>query len=145
MKAAKDTKVLRRLIPLSPLWVLAFPVGWVLSVLVPVAIPASLWQIVDSESTITLTVLYVIMGAVLGVPQWLMLRRKLAKAALWILGSSLGMGLGFGLVLMTGLINRSEFISYTIVVLVYSIATGTILSWLLRQKAQILNRRLSAA
>jgi hypothetical protein len=55
------------------------------------------------------------------------------------------MGLGFGLVLMTGLINRSEFISYTIVVLIYSITTGAILWWLLRQKAQILNRRLSVA
>ena len=136
--------VLRRLIPLSPLWVLAFPVGWVLSMLVPVAIPASLWQIVDSESAITLTILYIVMGAVIGLPQWLMLRRRLTKAAWWILGSSVGMGLGFALVLVTGFINRSEFWSYTVVVLVYGIATGAILLWLLRQKAQALNPRLSA-
>jgi hypothetical protein len=137
--------VLRRLIPLSPLWVLTLPVGWVLSMLVPVAIPASLWQVVDSESTATLTLLYVVMGAVMGLPQWLMLRRKLLRAAWWILGNSVGMGLGFALVLVTGFINRSEFWSYTAVVLVYGIATGAILLWLLGQKAQALNPRLSAA
>jgi len=135
--------VLRRLITLSPLWVLAFPVGWFLSSLIPATIPGSLWQIADPESVITLTVLYVIMGAIMGLPQWLILRRKLPRAALWIPGSSLGMGLGFCLVLVTGLINRSEFISYTVVVLVYGIATGIILWWLLDQRAQILDQQLS--
>jgi len=135
--------VLRRLIPLSPIWVLTFPVGWFLSSLIPAAIPESLWQIIDSESPVTLTVIYIIMGAVMGLPQWLILRRKLSKAALWILGSSLGVGLGFGLVLVTGLINQSEYISYMVVVIVYGIATGIILSWLLNQKGQTYNQQLS--
>ena len=134
--------VLRRLILLSPIWVLTFPVGWFLSSLIPAAIPESLWQIIDSESPVTLTVIYIIMGAVMGLPQWLILRRKLSKAALWILGSSLGVGLGFGLVLVTGLINQSEYISYVVVVIVYSIATGTILSWLLNQNGQTYKQQL---
>jgi len=133
--------VLRRLILLSPIWVLTFPVSWFLSSLIAAAIPESLWQIIDSESPVTLSVAYIIMGAVIGLPQWLILRRKLSKAALWILGSSLGVGLGFGLVLVTGLINQSEYISYVVVVIVYSIATGTILSWLLNQKGQTYNQR----
>ena len=134
--------VLRRLILLSPIWVLTFPVGWFLSSLIPAAIPESLWQIIGSESPVTLTVIYIIMGAVMGLPQWLILRRKLSKAALWILGSSLGVGLGFGLVLVTGLINQSEYISYVVVVIIYSIATGTILSWLLNQNGQTYKQQL---
>jgi hypothetical protein len=133
--------VLRRLISLSPIWVLTFPVGLFLSSLIPASIPESLWQIIGSESPVTLTVIYIIMGAVMGLPQWLILRRTLSKAALWILASSLGVGLGFGLVLVTGLINQSEYISYVVVVIVYSIATGIILSWLLNQKGQTYNQR----
>ena len=134
--------VLRRLISLSPIWVLTFPVGLFLSSLIPASIPESLWQIIGSESPVTLTVIYIIMGAVMGLPQWLILRRKLSKAALWILGSSLGVGLGFGLVLVTGLINQSEYISYVVVVIIYSIATGTILSWLLNQNGQTYKQQL---
>jgi hypothetical protein len=53
--------------------------------------------------------------------------------------------LGFGLVLATDLINQSEFISYTVVVLVYGIATGSTLSWLLNHDAQTHSQRTSAA
>ena len=134
--------VLRRLISLSPIWVLTFPVGLFLSSLIPASIPESLWQIIGSESPVTLTVIYIIMGAVMGLPQWLILRRKLSKAALWILGSSLGVGLGFGLVLVTGLINQSEYISYVVVVIIYGIATGIILSWLLNQNGQTYKQQL---
>jgi len=42
--------------------------------------------------------------------------------------------------LVTGLINQSEYISYVVVVIVYSIATGIILSWLLNQKGQTYNQ-----
>jgi hypothetical protein len=136
--------VLRRLIPLSPIWVFTIPIGWFLSFLLFATIPESLWQIVGAESTFTLTVLYIVMGAAMGLPQWLILRRKFSQAVLWIGGSSLGVGLGFGLVLVTGLINQSEFISYIAVVLVYSIATGSILSWLLQHRAQTYNQQFRA-
>jgi hypothetical protein len=136
--------VLRRFIPLSPLWVITIPISVFLYSLIATAIPVSLWQIVNGEATSTLTLMFIILGTVMGLPQWLILRRKLTRAALWILGSALGMGLGFGLVLATGLINQSEYISYTVVVLVYSIATGSLLSWLLNHKTQTYNQQFSA-
>ena len=135
---------LRRFVPLTLLWVFTILIGWLLSYLIFAAIPESLWQIVDDEATATLTFMLTVVGAAMGLPQWLILRRKLTKAVLWILGSSLGMGLGFGLVLATDLINQSEFISYTVVVLVYGIATGSTLSWLLNRGTQTHNQRSSA-
>jgi len=125
--------VLRRFIPVSPLWVVTIPISWFLFYLIAYLIPDTLLQNVDDEATSTLTFGYLVLGAVMGLSQWLILRRKLTRAALWILGSSLGVGLGFGIVLATGLINQYEYISYTVVVLVYSIVTGSLLSWLLNQ------------
>jgi hypothetical protein len=90
-----------------------------------------LWRIVDDEATATLTMIYTAYGTAIGLTQWLILRRHCAKSSIWILGSSAGIGLGFGLVLATDLINQSGFISGIVVVLVYGIATGSILSWLL--------------
>ena len=136
--------VLRRFIPLTLLWVFTILIGWLLSYLIFAAIPGSLWQIVDDEATATLTFMLTVVGAAMGLPQWLILRHKFTKAVLWILGSSLGVGLGFGLVLATDLINQSEFISYTVVVLVYGIATGSTLSWLLNHDAQTHSQRFSA-
>jgi hypothetical protein len=128
--------VLRRLFHISPVWVLTLPIGLFLFLLLSTAIPESLGQTVDGESTLTLTAMYIVLGAAMGLSQWLILRRKFSQAVLWIGGSSLGVGLGFGLVLVTGLINQSEFISYATVVLVYGIATGSILSWLLLHTAR---------
>jgi len=128
--------VLRRFTGLSPLWVLALPIGWLLCSAMLAAIPQSSWQIVDDESPVTLTVIYMVMGAVVALPQWVLLRRRFARAGTWLLGSSAGLGLGFGLVLATGLIQQSELGAYTVVVLVYGLATGSILSWLLPHEAR---------
>jgi hypothetical protein len=74
-------------------------------------------------------------------PQWLILRRHFTGATLWILGSSVGVGLGLGLVLATGLISRSENVSYTVVVLLYGLVTGLILwRWLDRHTLARLQR-----
>ena len=136
--------VLHRFLPVSPLWVVTIPISWVLFYLIPYIIPESLLQNADDESTSMLTFAYLVMGAMMGLSQWLMLRRKLTRAALWILGSSLGVGLGFGIVLATGLISQYEYISYTIVVLVYSIATGSLLAWLLNHAAQTYDQQFNA-
>jgi hypothetical protein len=136
--------VLRRFIPVSPLWVVTIPVSWFLFYFIAYTIPESLWQIADNEAASTLTLGFLVLGAIMGLPQWLILRRKLTRAALWIVGSSLGVGLGFGIVLATGFINQYEYISYTIVVLVYSIATGSLLSWLLNHKTQTYNQQFNA-
>ena len=136
--------VLRRFLPVSPLWVVSIPISCFLFYLLAYLIPDSLLQNVDDEAAITLTIGFLVLGAILGLPQWLILRRKLTKAALWMLGSALGVGLGFGIVLATGLINQYEYISYTVVVLVYSIITGSLLSWLLHHKAQTYDQQFSA-
>ena len=136
--------VLRRFIPLTLLWVFTILIGWLLSYLIFAAIPESLWQVVDDEATTTLTFMFTVVGAAMGLPQWLILRRQFTRAVLWILGSSVGVGLGFGLVLATDLINQSESISYTVVVLVYGIATGFILSRLLNHETQTHSQWFSA-
>ena len=136
--------VLRRFLPVSPLWVMTIPISWFFFYFIAYIIPESLWQNVDDEATSTLTLGFLVMGAMMGLSQWFILRRKLTRAALWILGSSLGVGLGFGIVLATGLMNQSESISFWVVILVYSITTGSLLSWLLNHKAQTYNQQFSA-
>ena len=128
--------VLRHFIPVSPLWVVTIPISWFLFYFIAYIIPDSLLQNVDDEAASTLTIGFLVLGAVMGLSQWLILRRKLTRAALWLLGSSLGVGLGFGIVLATGLINQYEGISYWVVIFVYSITTGSLLSSLLDHKAQ---------
>ncbi|MCK5053389.1 MAG: hypothetical protein KAR65_03885 [Anaerolineales bacterium] len=127
---------LRRSVPISVLWILTIPVGLLLAFLISGVIPDGLWEIVDDESTTVLTLLFLMMGFAIGLPQWLILRRQFSSSSIWLLGSSVGIGAGFGLVLATGLINKSEIISYTVAVLVYAIATGLILSWLLTSRSQ---------
>ncbi len=105
--------------------------GIVASFLIYSSIPDALWRIVDDEATVTLAIIYTAYGTTIGLAQWVILRRHFARSSVWVLGSSVGIGLGFGLVLATDLINRSGFISGIVVVLVYGIATGSILSWLL--------------
>ena len=46
--------VLRRFIPLSPIWVITILIGCLLSFFIFAAIPESLWQIVDDEGTATI-------------------------------------------------------------------------------------------
>ena len=122
---------LRRIYPISILWILSIPISILFVVLLIREIPDGLWQIFDPESLAVLTVLFLFIGFTIGFPQWLILRRQFSSSSIWLLGSSIGVALGFGLVLTTNLINQSTIISYIVVVLVYAISTGLILSWLL--------------
>jgi hypothetical protein len=125
--------VLRRFFPISLLWIITMPVGFILTFLINSTIPDSLRPYVDDESITTLTILVTAYGTTIGLAQWIVLRRHFPKSFVWILGSSFGLGLGFGIVLVTDLINLSGFISGVIVFLVYGIVTGSILAWLLNQ------------
>ena len=122
---------LRRILPTSILWILTVPVGLLLAVSIYKVIPDGLWQIVDDESTAVLTVLYLVMGFTIGLPQWLILRRQFTSSSIWLLGSSIGVAAGLWLVLATDLINQSGIISCIVGVLVYVIVTGLTLSRLL--------------
>jgi hypothetical protein len=125
---------LRRILPTSILWVLTIPVGVPLSFLVSRLIPAGLWFEADDDSLIAMTSMLFVVGLVIGLLQWIILRGQLLRAGMWILGSAFAVAGGFWLIFVTGLINRSGVLSYMIVVLVYSGVTGLSLSGLLAYK-----------
>lgn len=122
---------LRRILQTSVLWIPTILIGLLFSVLIMRVTPDGLWQVVDDESVVALTAGYFVGGFAIGLPQWLILRRQLSRSSIWLLGSSIGAGAGPWLILVTDLINQSGIISYIIAVLVYSIVTGLVLSWLL--------------
>jgi predicted Abi (CAAX) family protease len=93
-------------------------------------VPGRTWEYVDDESVVVLAAVYTAIGFMVGLIQWFLLRRQFPNSLVWLLGSSLGPGLGFGLVLASGLISQSGIISSIIVVLVYASATGLALEWL---------------
>ena len=122
---------LRRILQTSILWILTIPIGLLLAILINRVIPEGLWQVVDGESIAALTAGYHLIGFAIGLPQWLILRRQLPKSSIWLLGSSIGVAMGFWIILATDLINQSGIISYIVGVLVYSIVTGLVLTGLL--------------
>ena len=121
--------VLRRRISLSPLWILTWPTGVLLSAFLIAVIP---WDVIgDDESTLVLTFAYVVIGAAIGLLQWLVLRWKVSRSGLWIVGHALAMGLGMILILVTGLVNTSDLVSSVALVLVYATVTASFLTRLL--------------
>jgi hypothetical protein len=123
--------VLHRLRGVTPLWLATIPIGCIVFIAVLTAIPAGAWQLVDDEGIGTISLLYALLGALIGLGQWLILRRHFGSAGIWVGASAVALGLGFAIVLSTGLINRSEFLAYTAVMLVYVILSGAALGWLL--------------
>ena len=73
------------------------------------SIPESVWQIVDDESIVALAGGYLVVGFLVGTPQWLLLRMRFENASLWLVASALAPALGLALVLFTNLIDWSEF------------------------------------
>jgi hypothetical protein len=120
---------LRRIAPISILWVLTVSAGLILGhVLTPTL--AGVWVFQDDESVLTLTADYVTIGLLVGLVQWTLLRSYFAKSFVWLLSSAVGLGLGTGLILITNLVDQSGIGSIILVVLVYAIATGLVVSWM---------------
>ena len=69
-------------------------------------------------------------GTVLGVLQWLVLRRQVARAGWWVLASTVGWVVG-GLV--SGITDAA--VGWAVLGAVYGAITGAVLVWLLRQRA----------
>jgi hypothetical protein len=111
----------------SILWVLTIPLGFLVYTLIYRLIPDGSMQIVDDESTVVLTGIYLLIGFLVGLLQWFILRRQFSGSALWILGSSVGIGFSFWFIIATDLINRSGIIAFIIGVLLYTTITGLIL------------------
>jgi hypothetical protein len=122
---------LRRVAPISTLWVLTVSAGLLLG-LVVINSPTygGIWGFLDDESVLSLTAAYTTMGLLVGLAQWLLLRGHFTKSLVWPLSSAVGLGLGTGLVLATNLVHQSGIVSIILVLLVYAIATGLVISWL---------------
>ena len=120
---------LRHVAPISILWVLTISAGLLLGLVVS-PILGGIWGFLDDESVLSLTAAYTTIGLFVGLAQWLFLRGHFTKSLVWPLSSAVGLGLGTGLVLVSNLINQSGIISIILVVLVYAIATGLVMSWL---------------
>ena len=88
------------------------------------------WGFLDDESVLSLTAATATIGLLGGLAQWFFLRGQFTKSLVWPLGSAVGLGLGTGIVLASNLIDQSGIISIILVVLVYAMATGLVISWL---------------
>jgi hypothetical protein len=122
---------LRRVAPISILWGLTISVGLFLGLMViNRLIPTANSGFLDDESVLLLTTDVTIIGLLVGLVQWLFLRGHFTRSSVWLLSSAGGFGLGAGLVLVTNLINESGLISLILAVLVYTIVTGLVITWL---------------
>ena len=120
---------LRRVAPISVLWVLTISAGLLLGLVVS-PILAGIWGFLDDESVLSLTAACTTIAFFVGLSQWLLLRGHFTKSLVWLLSSAVGLGLGTGLVLVSNLINQSGLVSIILVALVYAIVTGLVISWL---------------
>jgi hypothetical protein len=122
---------LRRTLQLSVFWILTVPVGIPLSFLLMSIIPAGLWFEADDDSLAAMTSMIFVVGLVIGLLQWIILRRQIERASVWILGSAVAVAGSFWLISVSHLIDQSGIISYIAVAMVYSGITGLVLSGLL--------------
>lgn len=125
---------LRRILPVSGLWIISIPLSVLAFVLIIREIPERFMGFLGTETLPVLTALGVGIGFLIGLPQWLMLRKVCERASLWLLGSALGIGLGAGILIATDLVNYSGLAGYILVALLYVAATGLCLSILLLQR-----------
>ena len=122
---------LRRVAPISVLWVLTISAGLVLGhVVIPML--GEILGFLDDESVLLLTLLYTCIGALVGMAQWLLLRAHFDRSMIWLPANAAGFGIGIAMVLITNLINQSGIASIILVTLVYAITTGAVISWLSR-------------
>ena len=119
---------IRRLAPISILWIFTISIGLLLALGILRALPTG--GLVDDESIAVLTAGFAVMGFATGLIQWFLLRRQFTKSLVWLLGSTVGISLGSVLVLASDLVNKSGIISIILVVLLYATATGLTLEWL---------------
>lgn len=124
---------LRRVAPISVLWVFTIPISLILG-LITSPVFAGMWKFLDDESILAMTLFCMIIGLLVGLAQWLFLRAHFNRSLIWVLPSAGGFGLAIAIVLATNLINQSGIASIILITLVYAIATGGVLSWLLSYK-----------
>ena len=125
---------LRKTLPVSALWIFSIPASILAMVLFIREVPERYFSFINSESLAVLAAAFFVIGLIIGLPQWLLLRRECSGSSIWLLGSGLGVGVGAFIVIATDLVNRFGLLAYMIVVLVYIVATGTALARLIAAK-----------
>ena len=122
---------LRRVAPISILWILTISAGLLLGlVAIDTPLLSRILGFTDDESILSLTAAYTTIGLLVGLVQWLFLRGHFTKSLVWLLCSAIGLGLGIGLVIASNLINQSGLVSIILVLLIYSTVTGLAISWM---------------
>jgi hypothetical protein len=119
---------LRRSVRISFLWVFTISTGLILGLMAGPVLGVIL-QFLDDESVLLLTLLYMNIGLLIGLLQWLLLRPHFNRSLIWLLVSAAGIGVGIAVVLGTNLVDKFGIVSIILVSLVYAITTGTTLSW----------------
>jgi hypothetical protein len=127
--------VLRRLVGMTPLWLITIPLGFLIFIGLVVMTSTGVLQLPDDEGTATLSALYAILGGLVGVFQWLILRRYFRTAGIWVAASAAGTGIGLAIVLITKLMSASGIAAIAVFVLTYAAFTGAALEWLLARGA----------
>lgn len=123
---------LRRILHVPALWIFTVPIGMLVVVFILRNLPDSMGE---SEATSTFIIGFMFIGAIIALPQWLILRRYFGNASLWVLGTALGSAAGMGVILGTDLINQSGTFAYITIVLLYTIVTGFVLVYLLAKNS----------
>ena len=82
--------LLRRYLPRMGWWVFATAAGWLLGILL-ILIPG--WLHWTDTFLNNLDMIFLVMGLSIGMAQWLLLRRRLARAGWWIAANVAGWGL----------------------------------------------------
>ena len=120
---------LRRAAPISVVWIFSISVAIPLALVIlnnPILLGAVSY--ISDESLMAFAIGYAVVGLIVGLIQWLLLRDHFAKSFMWPPVSSAGLGLGMGLVL--GLISSSGVVPMLGTVFVYAIVTGSVISWM---------------
>jgi hypothetical protein len=120
--------LLRRYLPRMGWWIVATAVGWPLGI-VAVYFGNAIWPVVLNANSIWSAAL---VGAVIGLAQWLVLRRRVSHAGWGVLATALGWGL-------VRLIAGEVFISPVELLIIGAVpatVTGLALWWLLAHSPQ---------
>ena len=123
-------------------WLLANVLSWVLIGAVTSAIGINLALFTTSGELFDGLVWVPFGGAILGVGQWLVLRKYLVKAAWWIGATTLGWSFWWGSAISIFWSQKPiELVLLVFGALIYSIITGIVLVWLLWLTHQRSSRR----
>jgi hypothetical protein len=122
--------VLRHYQPGTWFWIITTPLALLLWSSFLRFRPASQWSFVDDESIFVIAVLYSILALLIGICQWVILRRHFNRAWIWIVGNILSLGVGVALFMALG----AGFASAMVWILIYIGGTGICLLYLQNQQ-----------